>query len=214
MFRRKAADATDETTGGSAAERSEAAGTEGASVAEGPYDADELPTGAAEVERVDLGSLLVAPVSGRELRLQVDETTGAVAAVLLTTDEGALELRAFAAPRNGDLWSEVVPQLEADIKARGGQCEQREGRWGTEVLCQLPVQLPDGQTGAQVSRMIGFNGPRWLLRATFIGRPAVDLEHAAEWEEAITGVVVRRGAHALPVGEALPIVIPPEARPA
>lgn len=183
-------------------------------VAGGPYDADEVPAKAAETERVDLGSLLVAPAAGRELRLQVDESTGAVAAVLLTTEEGALELRAFAAPRNGDLWSEVVPQLEADIKARGGQCEQREGTWGAEVLCQLPVQLPDGQTGAQVSRMIGFNGPRWLLRATFIGRPAVDLEHAAEWEEALTSVVVRRGTHALPVGEALPIVIPPEARPA
>ena len=181
---------------------------------EGPYDADEAPAKAAEAERVDLGSLLVAPLAGRELRLQVDESTGVVAAVLLTTDEGALELRAFAAPRGGDLWSEVVPQLEADIKARGGEAQLREGRWGTEVLCQLPVQLPDGQTGAQVSRMIGFNGPRWLLRATFIGRPAVDQDHAAEWEPALTDVVVRRGAHALPVGDALPIVIPPEAHPA
>lgn len=214
MFRRKASAAPAGSTDGTAHDAEAATEPAGTTPLEGPYDADDLPAQASGVERVDLGSLLVAPVAGRELRLQVDESTGAVAAVLLTTEEGALELRAFAAPRNGDLWSEVIPQLEADIKARGGQCEQREGRWGTEVLCQLPVQLPDGQTGAQVSRMIGFNGPRWLLRATFIGRPAVDLEHAAEWEDALTGVVVRRGAHALPVGEALPIVIPPEARPA
>lgn len=214
MFRRKATVAPAASADDTADDTAAAVEAEETGPATGPYDADEMPAKAAEIERVDLGSLLVAPVADRELRLQVDESTGAVAAVLLTTDEGALELRAFAAPRNGDLWSEVVPQLEADIKARGGQAEQREGRWGTEVLCQLPVQLPDGQTGAQVSRMIGFNGPRWLLRATFIGRPAVDLDHAAEWDEAITGVVVRRGAHALPVGEALPIVIPPEARPA
>lgn len=208
MFRRKAA-----TAGRTGAASETEAPVEETAPVPGPYDADELPAEASNIERVDLGSLLVAGVPGRELRLQVDEASGNVAAVLLTTDEGALELRAFAAPRNGDLWSEVLPQLEADVQQRGGQAERREGRWGAELLCQLPVQLPDGQTGAQVSRMIGVNGPRWLLRATLIGRPAVDLDHAAEWEDGLSTVAVRRGEHALPVGEALPIVIPPEAHP-
>ena len=43
---------------------------------EGPYDADDLP--ADDAERVDLGSLLITPEPGRELRLQVDEASGAV----------------------------------------------------------------------------------------------------------------------------------------
>jgi hypothetical protein len=47
----------------------------------GPYDAEDLP--ADGVERVDLGSLLVAPENGRELRLQVDESTGVVQSVVL-----------------------------------------------------------------------------------------------------------------------------------
>ena len=75
----------------------------------GPYDADELPEHVAgqvaeqlaAAERVDLGSLVLAPFPGRELRLQVDESTGAVQAALLTAEDGALELRAFAAPRRG-----------------------------------------------------------------------------------------------------------------
>lgn len=178
----------------------------------GPYDADELPDAVAAVERVDLGSLVLAPFPGRELRLQVDEGTGVVQAALLTADDGALELRAFAAPRNGDLWGEVRPQLATDVQSRGGSVAEREGRWGIELVCQLEVQLPDGQSGVQVSRIIGINGPRWLLRATLLGRPAVDEEYAQSWEDGLTDVVVRRGAGAMPVGEALPLTLPPQAQ--
>jgi hypothetical protein len=178
----------------------------------GPYDADELPDGALGVDRVDLGSLALAPFPGRELRLQVDESTGAVQAALLTAEDGALELRAFAAPRNGDLWDEVRPQLATDVERRGGSITEREGRWGTELVCQLGVQLPDGQAGTQVSRIIGINGPRWMLRATLLGRPAVDGDYAQSWEDGITEVVVRRGTGAMPVGQALPLTLPPQAQ--
>ena len=34
----------------------------------------------------------------------------------------------------------------------------------------------DGAVGTQTSRVLGINGPRWLLRATVFGRPAVDPE--------------------------------------
>ena len=74
----------------------------------GPFDVADLPE---EHERVDLGSLLVAPSEGRELRMQIDEATGAVQAVMLTGADGMLELRAFAAPRNGDLWSEMREKI-------------------------------------------------------------------------------------------------------
>src|SRR6202000_1457363 len=75
----------------------------------GPWDSENAP--GDDVQRADLGSLLVAPHEGAELRLQVDEATGVVQSVMLAADEGALELRAFAAPRNGDLWAEVRPQI-------------------------------------------------------------------------------------------------------
>ncbi|SFC00587.1 Protein of unknown function [Nocardioides terrae] len=216
-FRRKSADPA--SVADDAADLLEGADTSGASglpgedpEPAGPWDADELPEELAALERVDLGSIALAPFPGRELRLQVDEASGAVQAALLTSDEGALELRAFAAPRNGDLWSEVRPQLAADVQARGGQVAEREGRWGPELLCQLGVQLADGQSGTQVSRIIGINGPRWLLRATLLGRPAVDEEYAQPWEDGLTDVVVRRGEGAMPVGEALPLTLPPQAQ--
>jgi hypothetical protein len=176
----------------------------------GPFDADEV--GDDGVQRVDLGSMLIAPVPGSELRIQVDERTKRVQAVLMAGAEGALELRAFSAPRNGDLWSEIRPQLAADMARRGGTATEQEGRFGPELACQLSVKAPDGRTGQQASRIVGINGSRWMVRATFLGKPAVDPEQAQVWEDALTQVVVRRGEQAMPVGDPLPITLPEEAR--
>jgi hypothetical protein len=178
----------------------------------GPWDEEDLPEELHAIERADLGSLLLTPVGGREVRLQVEEETGTVAAVLIGDDEGAIERRAFAAPRNGSTWEEVLPELEADIAQRGGVSARREGTWGTELLCQVGFQTPDGQTGVQPSRIVGIDGPRWMLRATFLGRPAVEEEVFPEWEDVLRTVVVRRGKGAMPKGEALPIVLPADAR--
>jgi len=150
-FRRKSDDA------GAPAEAEVPA--EEAASSTGPFDIDDLPEN-DEQPRVDLGSMLVAPLPGLELRLQVDEDAEEVQAVVLAGPDGALELRAFAAPRGGDLWGEIRPRLAADYAQRGGTATEREGRFGTELMCQLTVRTPDGRTGTQPSRVIGVNGAR------------------------------------------------------
>lgn len=206
---------TTETAAGAAATEadsdSEGNGPDADAPAAGPYDADELPDDG--LPRLDLGSLLVAPSGEHELRVQVDEQSGAVRAVLLATDAGALELRAFAAPRNGDLWSDIRPQIAADAARRGGTATEREGRFGTELVCEVRTTRSDGVVGTQTSRVLGINGPRWLLRATFLGEPAREPDSAEEWETAIAQVAVRRGSHAMPVGEQLPLTLPEGAQP-
>ncbi len=176
----------------------------------GPCDADDISDDG--VNRIDLGALLVAPVEGRDVRVQVDEKSGGVRSVVLAGSDGAVELRAYAAPRNGDLWSEVRPQIAADAARRGGTATEHDGPFGTELLCELQVKSPDGKVGNQTSRVVGFNGPRWMLRATFLGRPAQASEDLAEWRTAISAVAVRRGAQAMPVGEQLPLTLPEEIR--
>lgn len=176
----------------------------------GPFDAEDIAEDGTP--RVDLGSLLIAPADGQELRIQVDEASGTVQAVLLADEEGAIELRAFAAPRHGDLWSEVRPDIAAETTRRGGSVAERDGRFGVELVCSTQVQLPDGSAATQPSRVIGINGSRWMLRATLLGRPAVEPEGAERWEDAITRVGVRRGSEAMPVGEPLPVVMPAQAR--
>ncbi len=177
-------------------------------LADGPYDSDDLPP-LADGERVDLGSLLITPEPDRELRLQVDEASGNVQSVVLAGPDGALELRAFAAPRDGDLWSEARPQIAAEVAQSGGTATEREGPWGTELICQV------GQRGGNTA---GHPGDRHQ-------RPALDAARLAAgpagrrsprrppaWEDSIRRLAVHRGAQAMPVGEALPVVMPPQAR--
>lgn len=205
-FRRKSAKSSDEVAAESAVDDTDPAAASGATSDSGPYDIDDLPED--DRKRVDLGSLVIAPSTGKDLRVQVDQKSGQVRAVLLAGEEGALELRAYAAPRNGDLWDEIRPQIAADAARKGGTATEREGRFGTELVCEVKVATKDGRSGTQISRVIGINGSRWLLRATLLGQPARDPEAAAEWEDAITQIAVRRGEHAMPVGEQLPLELP------
>ncbi len=204
-FRRKAAPEPVD------AEETGAAVDDVAEPSRGPWDVDQLDDD-DEQPRVDLGSLLIPARPGLELRLQVDQATQIVQSVLLVGPDGGMELRAFAAARGGDLWSEVRPQIAADVAQRGGTASEQEGPWGTELTVRVPVQGPDGRSGVQPTRMIGINGPRWLLRASLLGRPAMEPELAEPWEQALSGVVVRRGTEAMPPGDALPLKMPPQAQ--
>ena len=183
-----------------------------AAPAVGPFDIDSAPEGLIADDWVDLGSMMLAPAPGKELRLQVDEASGQIAAVMLTAEDGAMELRAFAAPRDGDLWNESLPMLREDVQQRGGATADLEGPWGTELITQMKVKLADGQPAVQQTRIIGVNGPRWMLRATLLGRPAMEPSAGKEWEQILQQVVVRRGDAARPKGEALEVKLPPNAR--
>ncbi len=96
-----------------------------------------------ERECVDLGSLLVTPVEPMELQLQVDEESGQVMAVVLVAEEGALELRAFAASRGSGAWDELRPRIAAEMARQGGTADEQEGTFGTELLCMVPMQTPE-----------------------------------------------------------------------
>ncbi|MDQ6688104.1 MAG: DUF3710 domain-containing protein, partial [Actinomycetota bacterium] len=134
--------------------------------AAGPYDlADlaDLADAGPDYDRIDLGGLLVVPFEGSELQLQVDEQSGTVLAALMVGPTGAVELAAFAAARSGDLWTDVRREIAADVTQRGGTATEQQGPFGPELACLVPVVLPDGQQLTQPSRVVGVEGPRWLL---------------------------------------------------
>jgi len=206
-FRRKAQDEpVDDELVGYIDELGEEEEDEGDPLADGPYDSEDLA--ADDSERVNLGSLLIAPEPDRELRLQVDEGSGMVQSVQIVGPDGAVELRAFAAPRNGDLWTEVRPQIAAEVAQSGGTATERQGPWGPELL--LEVGPRGGQR--QLTRMVGINGPRWMLRCQLVGAAAQKPDESAAWEDTIRRVAVHRGQQAMPVGEALEVTMPPQAR--
>ncbi|MEU8227233.1 DUF3710 domain-containing protein [Kribbella sp. NPDC048915] len=182
--------------------------------AEGPFDASEVDAEELEAEdRINLGALVVTGLPGMELGLQVDEQSGVVQAVLLMLDESALELRAFAAPKSAGIWDEVRQEIAAEAARMGGTATETEGPFGTELVLVVPVEDPEGQVFSQTSRVIGVDGPRWLLRATVLGRAAVEPDAAAPMEETLRKTVVVRGNEPMAVRESLPLQLPPGAEP-
>ncbi len=105
-----------------------------------------------------------------------------------------------------------MPQIAEDMERRGGRAEEREGPHGVELVGWVPVHVSETEVAEQPSRVVGINGDRWLLRATYLGAPAVNPDEAAQWEAVLGSVIVRRGSGAMPVGDPIPLVLPPQAR--
>lgn len=208
--RRKASEATDEVadtaTGADAGPQVEGPR------AHGPWDDSEVPVDEEDTTRAHLGSLSIKGRQDVEVRLQVDEASGRVAAVMLVGSDGAMELRAFAAPRNEDIWPDVRRQMAAEATRRGGTATEVEGPYGTALQLVVSGTGPDGQAVRQPSTVLGIAGPRWLLRVSMLGRPALEYRPDAPLESCLRDVVVIRGNAPMPPGEALPLVLPSRAR--
>ena len=159
----------------------------------GPWDRTETDVDEGDDGYIDLGGLVVKGVEGAELRLQVEDQQGTIAAVMLAGPESGLELRAFAAPRSGGIWDEVRADIAAEATRLGGTATESDGEFGTELTLKVPVQTADGKQATQPSRIVGVEGPRWLLRGTFLGKSALKPDPEGPLESAFRNVIVVRG---------------------
>lgn len=180
--------------------------------AQGPWDASEVELDEEDGTRVDLGALVIKGRSGIEVRLQADQATNQIQAVMLIAEDGAMELRPFAAPRNEDIWVDIRERLADEAKRRGGKAGEVDGPFGKALQMILPAVSPDGQKGTQTSTVLGISGPRWLLRVSTFGRPATTYQQDGLLEQVLRDVVVVRGNQPMSPGEALPLVLPANAR--
>lgn len=179
----------------------------------GPWDLSEVALDPEDTSLIDLGGLIVRGREDLQLQLQVDEGSGQIVAVLMMAEEGAVELRPFAAPRSAGIWDDVRRQIAAETARLGGTATEADGAYGKELHVLVPVQAPDGQQLTQPSRVLGIAGPRWLLRATLLGKPALEPEPEGVIESALRDVVVVRGAEAMAPGDPLPLRLPEGAEP-
>ncbi|KQX66796.1 DUF3710 domain-containing protein [Angustibacter sp. Root456] len=171
----------------------------------GPFDRSEVD---GPENRLDLGALWVPLVEGMELQLQMDEGTGQVTGVFVVLGDSAVQVQAFAAPRSEGIWAEVCDEIAAGITEQGGTADPGYGAFGRELLARVPSQQPDGKVGFQPLRFTGVDGPRWLLRAVFHGRAAIEPENARQLEELVAQVVVDRGTEPMGPRELLPLHLP------
>ena len=214
MFRRRKAEVEpDEADDAANLADDDEAGDERDLRARGPWDETEVTIEEENDPRIDLGSLLVTPQETVDVQLQVDEGSGEVVAVILTAEDGAAEVRAFAAPRHGDIWDKSRKAVAAEVAQMGGTATERRGPWGTELVVSLMVDAPQGGRTQQQSVVVGIPGPRWMLRATLFGRPVGEYDDDGNVETALRDIVVRRGSGPVPPGDALPLTLPPGASP-
>ncbi len=178
----------------------EPGGAGGDGPASGPYDISEAPPG----ERIDLGSLKIPSVQGVEVRVQAN-AEGLVERVVLAHAGSVLQLGVFAAPRTEGIWDEVRAEILASFKRDGVAARETRGEYGTELRAN--VDTPEGKSDV---RFVGIDGPRWMVRAVFQGRAAVDPAAAGPLNECLYGLVVDRGRDPMPERDPLPLRLPKE----
>jgi hypothetical protein len=152
--------------------------------------------------------MLVPAGAGLKLQLQVNEKSGKASSVMVVAGDAAVQLIAVAAPRSSGMWEQTRLQVAADAKRRDGSAEEASGPFGTEVRVLLPVTTPEGKKAVQPSRIAGIDGPRWMLRATFLGGATSNAQVFAQLVEIVKGVVVVRGDRPMPPGDVIPLAPP------
>lgn len=173
---------------------------------EGPHDIGEVDD---TEEYIDLGALYIKMLDGLNLRLEMDEGTGAVIAATCIRAGGTLQIQAFAAPRSTGIWDDIRHDLAESVASQGGTAEMYTGEFGAEMLTRLPATTEDGKRGERIARFVGVDGPRWFLRGVISGEAVLGNEEAAEAiEEVFRTAIVNRGDDPRPPRELLPMTMP------
>ena len=180
--------------------------------ADGPWDSAEKDTG-DDPAYLDFGSLLIRGRPGFNLQMPTDDDQGTIGSVVLVTEDSGLELRAFADARSGGLWDTVRADLEEEAERLDGEAQKVDGPFGIELHINVPVTLPDGEEGFQPTRILGIEGPRWMLRATFLGHEALEPSDDSLLMKALRDVVVVRGEEPRAPRDALLITIGEDLEP-
>lgn len=179
---------------------------------DGPFDIDEVDLEADDIERIDLGCLILTPFEGMQVQLQVDERTQKIPAVLVSDGQSAIEVAVFAAPTELSTVAEVRRDMINATKARQGTATLVEGPFGTEIDRVIPAgKNKAGENQIMITRTWFVEGPRWLLRGILMG-PAGQEQGVGEKTELLfeffSNLVVVRGEEPRVPGELIMMSVP------
>ena len=178
---------------------------------EGPFDIDEVDLDEDDVQRIDLGALIVTPFEEMQLQLQVDEPRQQVQSFLVGDGVSAMEVALFAGPRRTSMLAEIREEITAATEKEGGEVTLLEGPFGVELRRHQPVTDAQGRRSTHVSRTWLVGGPGWVLRGIVFGRAALEPEDedaSIALLECFGNLVVRRGTSPAAPGSLIPLTIP------
>lgn len=168
----------------------------------GPFDGDTVDIADFDFSDfsqgvLDLGSMKIA--LPRDSQVQVEMGEQGPKMVHIVTKFGRITPVAFAAPSSAGQWAESTEQITQGMIGDGLTADVEQGPWGAEIVGQ-------GEHG--IIRVIGVEGPRWMLRMTTTAPhdKADDLRDLAR--EITARTFVYRGQDPVLAGNSLPVVLP------
>ncbi|MFT8355790.1 MAG: DUF3710 domain-containing protein [Bifidobacterium aquikefiri] len=164
----------------------------------GPWDVDDEEVVDYD-EYLDIGAFYLPYLQGIELRLKANRASGDVLGATISYGSSSLEIEAFAAPKTLGLWDDV----REDLLAGNDSASSKPGVFGTEV--SLPVEVKGNTV---ITRIVGVDGPRWMLRGIFSGPAASVGEEKQILDNLFQEIVVERGDEPLAPRDMIPMHAP------
>ncbi|MBV7281039.1 DUF3710 domain-containing protein [Corynebacterium sp. TAE3-ERU30] len=168
----------------------------------GPFDGqsvdiEEFDFSDFSVGTLDLGSMKIALPKPSQVQVEMGENGPRM--LHIVTEHGRITPVGFAAAASQPQWPTVIDEIRAGMENDGLAVHAEEGPWGTELV---------GVTDQAQIRMIGCDGPRWMLRTTLVGpkERADDLRDLAR--DVLARTFVYRGDQPMMAGTSLPVVLP------
>lgn len=200
----EAQDATADEDAAAEADADDADDADDIDLTQGPWDYDDEGIDPDDDDRyISFGSMFLPLVEGltiRAKRSQDPQSPSPLESITVQLGDGAIEIVPFAAPKTLGLWDDMSDELlDANKSAK-----VQEGRFGDEVM--LPVAVK-GKT--MMTRIVGVDGPRWLLRGIFTGDAADgESDNKKALEDYFAQIIVRRGDAPLAPRDIIPILPP------
>ncbi|WKD61363.1 hypothetical protein CCICO_06715 [Corynebacterium ciconiae DSM 44920] len=168
----------------------------------GPFDGqsvdiEEFDFSDFSLGTLDLGSMKIALPKPSQVQVEMGEKGPRM--LHIVTEHGRITPVAFAAAASQPQWPTVIDEIRAGMENDGLTVHSEQGPWGTELV---------GVTEQAQIRMIGCDGPRWMLRTTLVGPK----ERADQLRDLARDVLARtfvyRGDQPMMAGNSLPVVLP------
>jgi len=174
---------------------------------DGPFDIDEVDLGADEVNRIDLGTVIITPETGMSMKLIANPDTKEIFHVVVENDpQSLLQITVLAAPSTGSFCAQIREDFIAETP-NAIMVELVKGPFGTELRRILSDVDEKGRETHVPLRDWLISGPRWILNARFLGKAASeeDSPNTQALKEFVHNIIVRRGDVAMMPGAALPL---------
>ncbi|QGU07574.1 hypothetical protein COCCU_08250 [Corynebacterium occultum] len=168
----------------------------------GPFDGDTVNIEEFDFQdfstaTLNLGSMNIPLPTGSQVQVEMAEQGPKMLHIVTTA--GRITPVAFAAPRKPGQWAQAATDIAEGMRKEGLEVLVEQGPWGREVV---------GSSANGIIRIIGVDGPRWMLRMT-LAAPAEKAEELANLGREVTArTFVYRGEDPILAGSALPVALP------